>query len=55
VRFEVSENEDEEGVEPVDDGMEIAELVGELEVVLKCLVIGTLSIPFLCCRKLLDC
>jgi hypothetical protein len=43
VRFDVSDNEDEQGEEPVDDGLNVGELVGQLEVVLKCFVVGAFS------------
>jgi hypothetical protein len=44
VRFDVSDNEDEDGEQPVDDGLNVGELVGQLEVVLKCLVVGAFSL-----------
>lgn len=44
VRFDVSDNEDEQGDAPVDDGLNVGELVGQLEVVLKCFVVGAFSL-----------
>ncbi|RSH93442.1 hypothetical protein EHS25_007798 [Saitozyma podzolica] len=45
VRFDVSDNEDEQGEEPVDDGLNVGELVGQLEVVLKCFVVALPRLP----------